>query len=664
MDDNDAMDLWDLSPVPTFILSPTCRIERVSDGLLDAWGRRSREEFVGKDVFDALYAGSSLKRFDRIPLIRFIDVATNTRKPQLCYAAYSAEDGSHWSARVIPIFRGNKLLSLVLEWELVPFKPGALSGSLAIEVTQNMLSVDETLGLLIKNVKDYAIFLLDTKGYVATWNNGAELLKGFKKTDIVGRHFSTFYGDEDLRNGKPESELEICLREGRVEDEGWRYRKDGTRFWANVVITAVYKEGVHVGFGKVTRDLTERRDAELRLVEAYEESAKLKNEFLANMSHEIRTPMHGLLSACTLLLDTPLTQNQRELADLIADAGQMLLQVINSILDYSKLVSGNVTMTSVPVDISNIVSSVVRNAQVRLRPEVKLQLNLSPDLPKTIQGDPLRYRQVVQNIVDNAIKFTEEGSVSVQTSILEEDEETCTILTNVTDTGIGLQVTDATAQNLYKPFIQLEQSYNKRFQGTGLGLSIAKSIVELMDGQLGYRPNPTRRGSVFWFTAKLKKIPEEKLENRDSIELQLRVASEDAQSLIQRLEEIAPQMKLLFAEDNLINQQVLRRMLHSFGFSQVDVASNGTDAISMLDNAPDKYDLILMDVNMPIMDGLEATAKLRESGVKTPIIALTAYALAGDMEKVLEKGMDDYIAKPMKKDLLVQKLLKWLDPSD
>ncbi|KAK5634533.1 hypothetical protein RRF57_010246 [Xylaria bambusicola] len=591
MDDADAMDLWGLSPVPTLILSPTCRIDRVSDGLLDAWGGRGRPEFVGKDVFDALYAASSLKRFDRIPLTRFIDVATNTRKPQLCYAAYNAGDGSSWSARVIPIFRRDNLLSLVLEWEMVQSKPGSLSGSLAIEMTQNMLSVDETLGLLIKSVKDYAIFLLDTKGYVATWNNGAELLKGFKKTEIVGRHFSTFYGDEDLRNGKPESELEICLREGRVEDEGWRYRRDGTRFWANVVITAVYREGVHVGFGKVTRDLTERRDAELRLVEAYEESAKLKNEFLANMSHEIRTPMHGLLSACTLLLDTPLTQNQRDLADLIADAGQMLLQVINSILDYSKLASGNVIMTSIPIDTSNIVSSVVRNAQVRLRPEVKLQLDLSPDLPKTLQGDPLRYRQVVQNIVDNAVKFTEEGLVSVQTTVLEEDEETCTILTNVTDTGIGLQVTDATAQNLYKPFIQLEQSYSKRFQGTGLGLSIAKSIVELMNGQLGYRPNPVSRGSIFWFTAKLKKIPEEKLENGDSVELQLRVASEDARSLVQRLEEIAPQMKLLAAEDNLINQQVLRRMLHSFGFSQVDIASNGAEAVSIVDNAPDTYDL-------------------------------------------------------------------------
>ncbi|KAI0435616.1 hypothetical protein F4803DRAFT_300752 [Xylaria telfairii] len=657
MGDIDIVDLWDLSPVPTLVLSPACRIERVSDGLLDAWERR-RDQFVGHDVFDTLYKGSALERFDRIPLTRAIEVASDTRKVQVCYAACNAH-GASWSARVIPIFKNDQLLSLVLEWELVK----ASLGDAAVEFTRDMLSVDETLRLLIQAVKDYAIFLLDTRGYVATWNAGAELLKGFERADIIGKHFSTFYGEEDLRAGKPERELKICLREGRVQDEGWRYRKDGTRFWANVVITTVYRNGVHVGFGKVTRDLTERRNAELRLVQAYEESAKLKNEFLANMSHEIRTPMHGMLSACSLLLETPLALNQREMADIIAESGQVLLQIINSILDYSKITSGSVSMSSVPVDITAILSSVVRNVQVSLRPEVHLQLDLSPDLPKVMKGDPLRFRQIMQNIVDNAVKFTEEGWVSVRTSVVAEDEMTYTIQTDVTDTGIGVQVTDATMQNLYKPFTQLEQSTNKRFQGTGLGLSIAKSLVELMDGQLGYRPNPTCHGSVFWFTAKFTKIPENNVENEGSSQIRSKPSGEDASALLQRLHEIAPRKRIIAAEDNLINQKVLVRMLHSFRFSQIDVAGNGAEAVSMLNGSSGMYDLILMDVSMPVMDGFEATAKLRESGVKLPIIAMTAYALAGDMEKVLEKGMDDYIAKPMNKNVLLRKLLRWLDPA-
>jgi osomolarity two-component system sensor histidine kinase TcsA len=658
MDDSDANVIWDLYPIPTLLLSPALCIQRVSDGLLDAW-KRPREEFIGKDVFAALYSGSPLERFDRIPLARAVEVAVATRKLQLCYAGYEAH-GLSWSARVIPICREDKLLSLVLEWELVDSNIVVTSG----ELTQNMLSVDETLRLLIQSVKDYAIFLLDTRGYVATWNPGAELLKGFTRDDIVGRHFSTFYGEEDLKSGKPERELEICLREGRVQDEGWRYRKDGSRFWANVVITAVYRNGVHVGFGKVTRDLSERRNAEIRLVEAYEESAKLKNDFLASMSHEIRTPMHGMLSACTLLLDTSLTQNQREMADLIAESGQILLQVINSILDYSKLASGNVAMSSVPLDIESIMSSIIRNVQVRLRPEVQLKLDISPGVPKSVRGDPLRFRQVVQNIVDNAAKFTEEGFVSIHTSVIKEDGTTYTILTEVVDTGIGVKVTETAIQNLYKPFFQLDQSTNKRFQGTGLGLSIAKSLVELMNGQMGYRPNPERHGSIFWFTAMFEKALVTKPGNQGLQKTREETGIENLSALVEQLQEMAPTKRILAAEDNMINQKVLMRTLRSYGLTQIDIVCNGAEAVSKLNSSVSMYDLILMDVSMPVMDGFEATAKLRESGVHIPIVAMTAYALAGDMEKCLEMGMDDYISKPINRNLLLQKLLKWLEPAN
>jgi len=659
MGDVNTNDIWDLYPVPTFVLSPACIIQKVSDGLLDAW-KCQRDHFVGKDVYTALYADSPLERFDRIPLTRAIQVAISSNKSQICYASYNTH-GSSWSARVTPITRNNELLSLVLEWELVTNSLNAVVG----EVTQNMLSVDETLRLLIQSVKDYAIFLLDTRGYVATWNPGAELLKGYTRGDIIGTHFSRFYGEEDLQSGKPEKELEICLHEGRVEDEGWRYRKDGSRFWANVVITAVYRNEIHVGFGKVTRDLTERRDAQLRLVEAYEESAKLKNDFLASMSHEIRTPMHGMLSACVLLLETSLTENQREMADLIAESGQILLQVINSILDYSKLASGNVAMSSLPIDIESIISSVTRNVQVRLRPEVQLKIDLSPDLPVAIQGDPLRFRQVVQNIVDNAVKFTEEGSVSVQTSVSSEDQSSYTILTTVTDTGIGVKINEAAVQDLYKPFFQLDQSTNKRFQGTGLGLSIAKSLVDLMNGDMGYRPNPDTHGSVFWFTAKFQKLIGTSPKGEDARKAKQLSFSQDSNAMLERLLNITPNKRILAAEDNLINQKVLVRLLRSFGLSEIDVVCNGAEAVSMLNSSKPEYDLILMDVSMPVMDGFEATTKIRKNGVtQIPIIAMTAHALAGDMEKCLEKGMDDYIAKPLNRELLMQILLRWLDPPE
>ncbi|KFA80651.1 hypothetical protein S40288_01763 [Stachybotrys chartarum IBT 40288] len=656
----DTDDVWELSPVPTLIVSPSYHIQKVSNGLLEEWNCQ-RGDYIGKDLFAALYRGLPLARFDRIPLTQAMEAAIRARHFRLCHTAYHAQ-GRSWSARIIPIFKKDVLLSLILEWELVE---SSLSAA-GVEVTQNMLHVDEMFRLLIENVKDYAIFLLDTRGYVATWNIGAELLKGYKKEDIVGKHFSIFYGQDDLEAGKPEKELETCLRESRVQDEGWRYRSDGSRFWANVVVTAVYRNGVHVGFGKVTRDLTERKRGEEQLRAAYEESAKLKDEFLANMSHEIRTPMHGILSACSLLLDMSLAEDQREMANVIADSGQVLLQVINGILDYSKLASGNFSMSSDLVDVSAIISSVARNAQVILQPGVQLKLELSPALPKVAQGDPLRFRQIVQNIVDNAAKFTEAGSITISSHVVAEDEVAHTIMTEVADSGIG--VPSEAANDLFKPFTQLEKPNKKHFQGTGLGLSIARSLAELMGGQMGFRPNRNHIGSVFWFSAKVKKVNNSKLpdpvdenkEGRINTHLQ-KVGEQDTSAALSRLKQIAPKKRLLAAEDNIINQKVLVGMLQSFGLKHIDVASDGEQAVAMFTGSPGAYDLILMDVSMPVMDGFEATAKIRSSGVRIPIIALTAHALRGDMETSMEKGMDDYVPKPVNKNMLVQKLVKWLD---
>ncbi|KAJ4004660.1 hypothetical protein NW761_015258 [Fusarium oxysporum] len=378
----------------------------------------------------------------------------------------------------MPVHRDDELLCLILEWDKAELHTTVADGVM----TQSWLPIDDAFRILVQAVKDYAIFLLDTRGNVMSWNTGAELSKGYKKEEIIGKHFSTFYSEEDIRSRKPERELEICLREGRVEDEGWRYRKDGSRFWANVVITAIYKNDIHVGFGKVTRNLTERKEAELRLIAAYEESTKLKNDFLANISHEIRTPMHGVLSACSLLLDSRLTEEQRETANMIDESGHVLLRIINDILDYSKIAAGSFSIENDKVDIASVVTSVVRSVQTTVQPGVSLRLNLSPNLPKWAEGDPLRCRQVVENIVSNAAKFTEQGYILVSVSLLAEDVATYTILTEVYDTGHG--VTQDDAQKLFKPFTQLDTPHQKRRQGTGLGLSIAKSIAELLGQHL------------------------------------------------------------------------------------------------------------------------------------------------------------------------------------
>ncbi|KAJ4079011.1 hypothetical protein NW769_015161 [Fusarium oxysporum] len=653
-------EIFDFLPVPTLVVSPAYRIQRASAGLLEAWGRR-REELIDQDLFVALYQGSLTERFDRIPFVYAIETALAARALRLCYAAYAA-NGIAWTARIMPVHRDDELLCLILEWDKAELHTTVADGVM----TQSWLPIDDAFRILVQAVKDYAIFLLDTRGNVMTWNTGAELNKGYKKEEIIGKHFSTFYSEEDIRSRKPERELEIRLREGRVEDEGWRYRKDGSRFWANVVITAIYKNDIHVGFGKVTRNLTERKEAELRLIAAYEESTKLKNDFLANISHEIRTPIHGVLSACSLLLDSRLTEEQRETANMIDESGHVLLRIINDILDYSKITAGSFSIENDKVDIASVATSVVHSVQATVQPGVSLRLSLSPNLPKWAEGDPLRCRQVVENIVSNAAKFTEQGYILVSVSLLAEDVATYTILTEVYDTGHG--VTEDDAQKLFKPFTQLDTPHQKRRQGTGLGLSIAKSIAELLGGNIGYKPNPERQGSIFWFSVKLKKLSSlQQIQTVDALpvpssDLSRQEVSqgEDLAEQLTQLMKISPMARILAAEDNIINQKILVEMLHGFGFRYITVVSDGAQAVSTLSATTDAFDLILMDISMPVMNGYEATVRIRNSGIRLPIIALTAYALKGDMERCLEKGMDDYIAKPMNRQLLMKKLLKWL----
>lgn len=638
------------NPVPTVILDPSLRVQRASKSFLQTTNLSS-DELQASDYLELLRSRALASDFDARRLRDAIQAAAQTHEVQV-WQHDATEAETMRQLRVVPIVKDHTLLYLVVEWQPVPKREGVR------RLIGNGLSTDEAFRILVGAVKDYAIFLLDTEGNVVTWNAGAELNKRYKPHEIIGKHFSIFYGDDDLRANKPAKELEVCLREGRVEDEGWRYRKDGTRFWANVVITAIYDKGMHVGFGKVTRDLTERKAAESRLIAAYEESANLKSEFLANMSHEIRTPMHGMLSANTLLLETNLTQEQRDLVNIIEDSGQVLLHIINDILDYSKLSSGSFSLSSDIVGVTTILSSVIRNFQTVLKPGVHFELHLSPNLPKSAQGDPLRYRQIVQNLVSNAVKFTEKGFIRVYADLQEEDETTYTVYTEIKDTGVGISA--AAGGNLFTPFNQFDNSKTKMYKGTGLGLSISKSLVELMDGQIGFMANSDRKGSVFWFTAMFKKIGP--LDTVANLTKQLATMSATAsnRTSLESLKEVFETKTVMLAEDNIINQKVMLMMLRSLGFMRIDTATNGAGAVHLVNNSLKDYDLILMDINMPIIDGVMATIQIRSGGCQTPIIAMTANALKGDREEYIAKGMSDYIPKPVEKVLLTKVLRKWL----
>jgi osomolarity two-component system sensor histidine kinase TcsA len=648
-DDLIGRTLIPLSPIPTILLDPALCIVQVSASYLSLHNL-SADQCIGSNVHELVRANNLIPEPASLQLA--IDSALSTKK------VYSFTDSEHtkeqhWWVRVVPIFQDDKLLYIVLEVE----GRDRVSECPKREVVSTQLDTNDTYRILVETVKDYAIFMLDTSGNVKTWNDGAALMKGYKADEIIGRHFSTFYGADDIAAEKPKREIEICLKEGKVEDEAWRYRMDGSRFWANVIITAVYRNGIHIGFSKVTRDLTERKAAESRLISAYEESSKLKSSFLANMSHEIRTPMHGMLSALTLLMDSPLNPQQRELGGIIEESGSVLLQVINDILDYSKLASGTFSISPEILSIPDVITSIMRGFYSSVRPGVSFKFLLDSNLPKSAQGDPLRYRQVVQNLLSNAIKFTEEGSIIVHASLMSEDETSYMILTEVTDTGIG--ISESAHSTLFTPFTQFDASATKRYQGTGLGLSISKSLAELMGGTIGFRKNNKNHGSIFWFTAKLEKLGT--IKQLSVLEAALKSTSITGPTdQLSKIKGIGLRKRILLVEDNIINQKVMLMMLRSLGFEMVDTAMDGAEAVQLTKLNSSIYDLILMDISMPVLDGVSATRKIREDGLTIPIVAMTANALKGDMEQYVENGMNDYVSKPVDRHVLLKILLLWL----
>jgi osomolarity two-component system, sensor histidine kinase TcsA len=611
-----------LNPIPTVVLDSDGVIMQVSQGFRDVTGMKEEE-----------YLSKSLKAL-HVPIIHaslLNEQMGGTDKK----AALKFVDGKYWRTRLTPILdRGLKLFMVEAE--------DVTEEQVELKKTQDRLQSYETYRILVDTVKDYAIFMLDPTGHIATWNTGASLLKQYKAEEIIGRHFRTFYSQQDKDAKLPEMELELAVKDGKFEDSGWRYRKDGSKFYANVVITPSYRNGKLVGFTKVTRDMTEKHAAEARIIAEYEMAAKLKNQFLANMSHEIRSPMHGMLSALTLLLETGLDAEQRELAGIAEESGSILLQVINDILDYSKLSSGAFQMNTMDMSIKDTIHAVVRSTSIGLKPTIKLHSYVDPKIPDPVNGDPLRLRQVLQNIVLNAVKFTEVGSVDVTVTLVEEDSINVTFLTEVADTGLGVPIT--AAPTLFTPFMQLDNSATKKFQGTGLGLSICKSLVELMGGSIGYRPNPIGVGSIFWFELTMAKVQSGKFNH---------MVDNNAISKLN-----AAEKRLLLVEDNVINQKVMAKTLAKLGYNRVDMADDGQEAIYKVQRC--QYNLIFMDVSMPVLDGVQATKRIRALGCNVPIIAMTANALKGDRDRFLDAGMSDYLAKPVDRRLLVEALGRWM----
>jgi len=509
---------------------------------------------------------------------------------------------------------------------------------------------EERFRLLVEGVGEYAIFMLDVNGKIATWNVGAQRIKGYAADEIVGRHFSVFYPQDVRESGWPEHELQQAAEQGSFVDTGWRVRKDGTMFWANVTITALRDEtGRLLGYAKLTRDLTESRrveaielasdereqilDAERSARMAAQRAARVKDEFLATLSHELRTPLSAILGWTQIVLKGKALDpaDQRRAMEVIDRNARAQVKLIDDLLDLSRIMTGKIWLDLQQISMPDVVQAAIDSARpIAQAKDIRLRSLLDPSRT-TVSGDGSRLQQVAWNLLTNAIKFTPKGG-QVQVLVQRVNSH---IELSVTDTGIGIPASFIPL--VFDRFSQQDSSTTRAHGGLGLGLAICKQLVELHGGSIRVTSPGEGQGATFFVELPVSLVQVDDERTHPSVEVE---ATETI--TLPKLDGV----HVFAVDDEPDARALLERILEDHGAIVTSFASADAALTALKASRPG---VIVSDVGMPGMDGFQMIRALRAGesrDVRIPALALTAFARAEDRKRALQAGFQAHLAKP------------------
>ncbi|VAX36164.1 sensory box histidine kinase/response regulator [hydrothermal vent metagenome] len=592
------------------------------------------EVFEVKNIFNELKAFQAFnKKFKSSGLVNNYEVLLKDSKKKTFWASISGiavkdEEGK------------------LTEWDVIIHDI-----SLRKEVEKELIESKELFQTIFDNTAA-AIMVADKSERVIAWNPFTEKLLCMGNEELFNKPVKDLYPSQEWQKIR---RLDIRSRGMHANIETKVYRENGSTLDVAVSVSILKDAaGDIVGSIGIMHDISERKLVHEMLIQsklAAEEANQSKSLFLASMSHEVRTPMNAILGMIDLTLETHLEEEQRENLLVAKDAADNLLGLLNDILDLSRVESGKITLEDIEFHLHNVVNNVCKGLAVTARDkDLEILVEIEPDVPEIIMGDPVRLRQVLSNLINNAIKFTSKGKITTFVKVASKVKGGVVLLIAVKDQGIGIP--KDRQERVFEVFTQADETTTRRFGGTGLGLAICKRLVEMMGGQI-WVESEEGEGSTFNFTGRFKIVKGKK----SGMLVDITRDGEKSSAEILKGRGI----RLLLAEDNIVNQKIAVRILEKQGI-EVETSVTGKEVIERIHK--ERFDLILMDSEMPELDGLEATKIIRENEKKTgqhiPIIAFTARAMQEDRKRCLDAGMDGYVTKPIDRKKLFEEILNCL----